>query len=347
MASPSRERHLTGHFDALREKMALMRSFRSSSVVVIVLALALLAAGCSKSDSPVVRSPTTPSTTFSVEVASSDLYIGAPQRVQLGLFQSSGQGVKLVTFGTVEFRFSPLGQTASSAPPGPALNATYLPAPGTPVGDAPTLSDPNTARGVYQVEGVTFDHAGVWKVDVTADVAGVGSLALSADFAVATKPALPAPGQLALKTANLTLSSKGVPQSAIDSRALDGAPIPDPDLHRWTIADALAQHRPILVVFSTPTYCVSRFCGPSTDGVEQLATRYAKKAVFIHVEIWRDFNKHQINKGAADWLYRNGNLTEPWLFLIGARGRILDRWSPLFDMGEVAADLAKLPDMKP
>ena len=28
---------------------------------------------------------------------------------------------------------------------------------------------------------------------------------------------------------------------------------------------------------------------------------------------------------------RNGDLTEPWLFLIGSDGTILDRWCPLFD----------------
>ena len=38
-------------------------------------------------------------------------------------------------------------------------------------------------------------------------------------------------------------------------------------------------------------------------------------------------------------LYRNGDLTEPWLFLIGADGTIIDRWTPLFDEAEVRAEL--------
>jgi hypothetical protein len=93
-------------------------------------------------------------------------------------------------------------------------------------------------------------------------------------------------------------------------------------------------------------YCISRFCGPVTDAVEKLSHEYANRAEFIHVEIWRNFNKHVINKAAADWLYRNDNLTEPWLYLIGANGTILDRWSSLFDVREVARELQKLPPMK-
>jgi hypothetical protein len=83
-----------------------------------------------------------------------------------------------------------------------------------------------------------------------------------------------------------------------------------------------------------------------TDAVEQLSKRYADRAEFIHVEIWRNFNKQVINKGAADWLYRDGSLTEPWLYLIGANGTILDRWSNLFDPQEVARELQLLPPMK-
>ena len=69
--------------------------------------------------------------------------------------------------------------------------------------------------------------------------------------------------------------------------------------------------------------------------------------MFIHIEIWtRTPDKNDANKGAADWLYRDGDLTEPWLYLIGANGKIADRWGPLFDPAEVGQVLSQLPDMK-
>ena len=53
----------------------------------------------------------------------------------------------------------------------------------------------------------------------------------------------------------------------------------------------------------------------------------------------------EINQAAADWVLRNDDLTEPWVFLIGADGKILDRWGSLWDPEEVGSELAALPPM--
>jgi hypothetical protein len=317
--------------------MAGMRP-RRIALLALVSALTLLAS-CSSSDSPSAKDR------MQAELATSDIYVNAPQRVAVGLIFANG---KLVTFGSVGFSFSYLGTTKQPIAPqaGPQATAAYIPTPGTPQGrgSGPTITD--TARGVYEAENVTFDAPGVWSVLVTADIAGAGTQMARKAFLVEAAPALPAPGQPALRTENLTIHSKGVPLAAIDSRASIEGSIPDRNLHEWTIAEAIAEHRPALVVFATPVYCISRFCGPVTDAVEQLSRKYANRAEFIHVEIWRDFEKHVINKAAADWLYRNRDLTEPWLYLIGANGRILDRWSSLFDVQEVGRELEQLPPMK-
>lgn len=63
----------------------------------------------------------------------------------------------------------------------------------------------------------------------------------------------------------------------------------DPKLHRSRIASSLREGRPAVVARSTPVDCVSRFCGPITDMVQQLARDYSDRADFIHVEIWRFF----------------------------------------------------------
>jgi hypothetical protein len=176
-------------------------------------------------------------------------------------------------------------------------------------------------------------------------VPGSGPQQLQAAFTVAERPNLLVPGDPALKTKNLTMDDTDAPPAAIDSRAQDGEPVPDPELHRWTIARAIAEHRPALVLFATPLYCTSQFCGPTVDGLEELAKAYPDQAVYIHVEIWRDYQASVINRAAADWLWpdRSKDFTEPWLFLIGADGKVLDRWSPLFDPDEVAAELEALP----
>lgn len=218
-----------------------------------------------------------------------------------------------------------------------------MPAPGT-AGDRtgePQLTAPDIARGVYQADDVTFGAPGVWQADVTFTLQGT-PVSLSTQFAVAATPSLPAPGQAAPRTENLTMASKGDPQ-AIDSRALDGAAVPDPELHATTIAAAIAAHRPVLALFATPVYCQSQFCGPSVEALARMAKAQPDAAVYIHVEIWHDYAKSVLNQAAADWLLRKGDLTEPWLFLIGPDGKVVDRWGPLFDPAEVQAALAALP----
>jgi hypothetical protein len=322
-------------------------------ILTLGTALVILSVGCTSAASSSSGDPAgTPATnsTFSAQVASSDLYVGPPQDFEFGIQHSDGQGVELVTFGTVQVHLDFLGADGSGQPESKGdATASYIAAPGTtPNGPAPTLSNPDAARGVYSAAGLRFDTAGAWQATFTADVSGQGTQTLTAAFAVRADPVLPAPGQKAIPADNPIIGDKGVPNSAIDSRAQGTTPVPDPELHQMTIRQAMAEHRPILAIFSTPVYCQSQFCGPTTDAVEALAKTYGDRAVFIHVEIYRKYDASGavINKAAADWLYRNNDLTEPWLYLIGSDGTILDRWGPLFDPKVVAQDLAKLPKMK-
>jgi hypothetical protein len=334
-------------FRSGREKIRSMPSRRS--LLAAALIMGLVASACAGSDDPVVpdASSSAAPSTLAASVASVDLAAGSPQRFSLGIFSSAADGVKLLTFGQVTFRFAFAGGGSTASDAGPEVTGTYLSAFGMARGGStPAFSAPSDARGVYEAEGVVFDQAGVWQVEVTAEIPGSGKQTLSATFPVAEHHALPAPGDRALHTENLTMDSTGVPAAAIDSRALDGAAVPNPELHATTIAAALDAHQPIVVVFATPTFCTSLMCGPEVVAVAALAKRYGDRAVFIHIEIWRNNAKQVINKAAADWLLRNGNLSEPWTYLIGSDGVIKDRWGPLFDQAEIAKELAELPRMR-
>lgn len=314
----------------------------------VLLALGMLAAACGDRSSGTTgpAGPASPDRSQIVAVvASVDLYTGPPQRVAVGLVTNDN---RLVSYGTATFAFSYLGtaEQPQQPTPGPSATAAFVPTYGSegPGGHAPRITLPSEARGVYEASGVTFDRAGFWRVDVGVDVEGAGPETATATFAVAEEPALPAPGDPAPATENLTLASEGGPEAAIDSRVVTEGKVPDPELHRFTIARAIAEHRPALVVFATPVYCVSQFCGPVTDMVQDLAHRYRDRAWFIHVEIWKDYEAQELNDAAVEWLRMpNGDLTEPWLFLIGPDGRIVDRWNALWSEREVAAALEALP----
>lgn len=329
----------------------------SLKIATIFLVVGLVGAGCKKSGSTTSSSPGGDAPgDLSAELASYELLSGQPNRVLVGLFSQDG----LLSYGTVDMKFSFLGtsQAGTSPQTGPSATGTFIivPEEDQPVmtdaevaadaAKAPAITLPTTARGVYQANDVVFDKPGYWQVEVSADVDGQ-TLGGKTSFEVVTKPSYPAVGEAAPATENMTLKShEGASLEAVDSRSTTTG-VPDPELHTWTVAKALQENRPIVVVVTTPLYCQSRFCGPITDEIAVLQEEFGDRAVFIHIEAWRNFQKKVLNKAAAEWVYRNEDLTEPWVFLIGSDGKIIDRWQNVLDRLQLQAELEKLPPMSP
>jgi hypothetical protein len=267
------------------------------------------------------------------EVASYELVAGRDQRFLVGLF---GDDRGTVSFGEVALSFSFLGAGSASGDPrpGPAGTARFLPIPGHDLpadgdagADGPRYTSGAEARGVYEVEPVRFDEPGFWQVEVAAELDGRTRRATAA-FEVADTSNVPAAGDPAPPTENLLPGDPGAPPTAVDSRADADGSVPDPELHSTTVAAAIAAGRPVMVVVSTPVFCVSRFCGPITDAVQQLARRHGDRMDFVHIEVWRDYEAQQLNEAAAAWIWpdQEGNAAEPWVFLVGADGNVVRRW---------------------
>jgi hypothetical protein len=314
---------------------------RVRAAVATALVGAAFGAACSPASPPADGGPAT--ARLVAQVASYELVAGAENRLIVGLLTEQN---RLVVGGEVGFTFEFVGdeQAADSAPAGEAVG-TFLPLPGqegTAFPDRPTIVSPAEARGVYAAYGVRFQRPGFYEVEIRADLGEGDVRTATAAFEVVAEPAYPAPGQQAPRTENLVLGSDA-PLEAIDSRAGLVGEIPDRELHRGTIAGAIRAGRPALVVFATPVYCVSQFCGPVTDMVSALARDHRRVADFIHIEIWRDFQRMTVNRAAAEWLLRRGDLTEPWVFLVGADGRILARWDNVATREEIEPWLERLP----
>jgi hypothetical protein len=300
-----------------------------------LLALLLALSACTAAE----QEPPARGTKLQAQVASYDLHSGKPLRFIVGLLTQDG-GV--IRGGKVKMRFFFLGKgRAGKARPGPEAVGDFLPIPKERDGHehAGGTQLPE-GTGVYAAT-VRFDRPGFWEVEVTARDAKGNPGTARAAFEVLETNRVPAPGDPAPRSDNPTLSSTDMPRGAIDSRA-EGGEIPDPQLHQSTIRDALERGRPVLAVFSTPVYCVSRFCGPITDMVAGLAKDYSDRAAFIHVEIWRDRQANAINEAAAEWLLREGDLQEPWVFLIGSDGRVAARWDNVATRSEIEPWLKKL-----
>jgi len=187
-------------------------------------------------------------------------------------------------------------------------------------GDTHTHGGEDDGRVGYFAR-VNFTYAGNWGVAVTATLKdGKTSDTSNIAFTVVDKATIVTAGQKAPLSNNLTKAD------VKDIKEIDSGDPPN-DMHDVKIKDAIAAGRPVVVVFATPLYCASRFCGPVVEEVEALQEAYKSKVDFVHIEIWADFATKKLNDTVKQWIVRaDGGLTEPWVFVVDKNGVVYDRW---------------------
>ena len=200
--------------------------------------------------------------------------------------------------------------------------------------DAPFRGAQLEGKGLY-VAHLTFDRAGQWGAEITAQRPDGEHVVIRLPFTVTANPIVPAPGQPAPPSHNPTA------KDVADISTIDSGQPPD-DMHKVSVADAIAQHRPTLVAFATPAFCTSATCGPLIHALQSLEPAYRSRLTFIHIEIWRDFkpdpSKRQLRPEVLEWRLQ----TDPWVFLIDSKGLIRTRFEGVPDADELRAAIDQL-----
>lgn len=311
-------------------------------LIAPTLLFALLAAACTGGESPDSAAPQTDEPDLSVAIASFDVSVGDDQRLLAGVFSPTRE---LLVGGEVRFEVGQVDDDGNAALTELA-DARWLPVPGMEPDDAsgPRLLAGEPGSGVYEAR-VSFDEPGVWALRVVAEIDGEERTGQTV-FTVGPEPLVPAVGDPAPRVRNLTIAdveAGRAPAAAVDSRAPgNGDVVPDPHLHDTVIPDAIDEGRPVVVGITTPVYCVSRFCGPLTEVLADMALQHADTAAFVHVEVWHDFEQQQLTDAADAWIRTEMGGNEPWVFLVGADGRIVARWDNVLDVGALEQHLASL-----
>jgi hypothetical protein len=152
---------------------------------------------------------------------------------------------------------------------------------------------------------------------------------------VSTDDPEPGPGDQAPASETPTLASAGGDLSELTTRTP-----PDESLLEYSVAQSLRDKVPFVVTFSTPKYCSSRTCGPVVDVVVAVAERFEDEDVrFVHVEV---FEGNDPAKGFNRWMREWGLETEPWTFLVGSDGKIVERFEgavSVLELEEAVEDL--------
>jgi hypothetical protein len=292
----------------------------------IVLLLVFLLVGCGQAAAPSGASapPTSPPTADSqaeeitAQLASSEAVVGR-NRLAIGLLR--GGAPVNDPAAKVHLRFFDLDD--QNAPVKLETDAVYY-GQGLPAG--------------FYVAYPTLDKAGNWGVEIQAQLPGQPQPSTNRlRLEVKAKSDIPNVGEPAIAAKTPTV--KDTPDL---SRLSSGKDV-DPAMYQVSLDDALKSGKPTALLFATPAFCQTATCGPSLSVLEDLQKRYGDKMNFIHVEVYQYPFGESAQKGAvsapvAAWKLQS----EPWLFLIDAKGTIAARFEGGITKEEIGPALEKL-----
>ena len=221
----------------------------------------------------------------------------------------------------------------------------------------PGATDPGTAvpatfvwaiegsRGDY-VANTTFPVAGDWKAVFVTQAPNKPAEAIGVGFDVLDKASTVGIGQPAPSTTNPVAADVGGNLAMISSDAH-----PDPAFYQTTVADALAAHKPFVLVFATPAFCTSAQCGPTLDRVKAAAAAAPKDVAFINVEPYKlayadgklqPVLDAQGQLQTVDASNQWGLVSEPWIFTVGADGIVKGSFEGVVGDAELTAAIADI-----
>ena len=249
---------------------------------------------------------------YGVIVITTDLALGS-NRVVFGIVDRDGMPVR--------------GQQAQ-------VRALYLP-PGQEPGveRASAVAEfkqwPAGPQGVFSTT-LEFDTPGFWQLEVTTTGPAGTPIVAQGALQIKEKSDSPSLGDPAPPSVTPTVDD------VEDLATITSSTQPDPGLYRLSVHQAVAAGKPLVVVFATPAFCVSATCGPQVEVLSGVKDKFADRANFIHVEVFKD--PHLIQGGRPtggtvpavdEW-----NLpTEPWTFVVDKEGRISAKFEQ-FTTGE-------------
>jgi hypothetical protein len=199
-------------------------------------------------------------------------------------------------------------------------------------------------RGMYIVD-VDLPQAGTWGAEFTTEAPGSAAETVRLTFDVHDGSPTVAVGQPAPASDTPTLDDVGG-----DAKRISTDADPDPAFYAISVADALAQHKPFLLVFATPKFCTSAQCGPTLDRLKPVAAAHPE-VTFINVEPYKlqevDGQLQPLldaNGGlqATDATDQWGLLTEPWIFAVDRAGIVRGSYEVTISDAELETVFAEI-----
>jgi hypothetical protein len=196
-------------------------------------------------------------------------------------------------------------------------------------------------RGMY-IANVDLPEAGTWGAEFTTAVPNAPAETIRLSFTVQDTPTAIGIGQKAPASKTPTAADVGGDLAKVSTDAQ-----PDPAFYQTSVADALAAHKPFILIFATPKFCTSQQCGPTLDHFKPIAAAHPD-VTFINVEPYKlDFKDGALqavldSQGqliANDFSNAWGLRSEPWMFAVDRNGVVQGSYLITITDAELAAIL--------
>ncbi len=193
--------------------------------------------------------------------------------------------------------------------------------------------------GMY-VTTLTFSEPGKWDAAFTTAESGKPAETIPFSFDVVQHGSAVQVGQQAPSVKTPTLADVGGNIAAISTDTS-----PDPAFYQVSEDQALAEHKPFVLIFATPKFCTSRACGPLLDEVKAASTS-ATGVTFINVEPYKlTYTGGQLQPvldasgqlQAVPAVNAYGILSEPWIFIVDRTGKVTASFEGVVGTDELAA----------
>jgi hypothetical protein len=284
-----------------------------------------LAADCQTAPKPADMSGWgTPSTTPQLIPVLVSNYVACGKTRMLFLFLDAQNNVKSAPNRTATFSFYDLGRDRGKA---------------VATADGNFLWTIENERGMYAVN-VDLPEAGTWGVEIKTAAPSGPSETTRLTFDVQDSSPTVGIGDKAPASKTPTLADVGG-----DAKRISTDANPDPDFYRTSVADAIAQHRPFMLIFATPKFCTSAQCGPTLEHFKTVAAAHPD-VTFINVEpyelkdvsgqlqpVLSDSGALTPTEISDEW----GLLSEPWIFAVDRNGVVQGSYEVLASQQELDA----------
>jgi hypothetical protein len=209
---------------------------------------------------------------------------------------------------------------------------------------------PTTQTFVWAVEGVngvyvgraTFPTPGAWNADFITQAPGSPETKLTFSFDVRQTATVVSPGDPAPSVKTPTVADVGGDVARIST---DAKPVKR--FYETSVDAALAAGKPFVLVFATPKFCQTATCGPTLDKLKPVAAAHPD-VTFINVEPYQlewtggqlqpVLNGGQLVPADATNAYRLRS--EPYVFVVGADGKVKASFELVFASDEIEAAIA-------